>query len=279
MLNFASHELGEWRENSNFDFGSTAAPTKSNRTKSSAPVKILADKIRPPQADGAEASAVVRRPRLFAHLEKSLAHFSATLVTGRTGTGKTALAAEFARRGTTANGEKFDAVAWYKAETTDCDWTVFLSYFAESLQSCKSDSGATDARETAAKIDGSQSVTDALAVQFAALDAEKPLLIVLDDLHSVFDCRWFAEFFNALLGLPAPNVRLLLLARSQPAFPLWRLRSKHALDVLDEKLLAFTPDETIEFFKNYKLSQKAARFAHKNSYGRIAKLKEIAEKR
>ena len=272
MLNFASHELGDWRENNNsFDF--TSAPPQ---TKSSA-VKILADKIRLPQTAAEDASIVVRRPRLFAHLEKSLAHFSATLLTGRTGTGKTALAAEFAERG--LKNEDVACVAWYKAETTDSDWKVFSSYFAESLQPCKTDFNQSKSNKNLAQIGGDQTVTDALAVQFAALDAEKPLLIVLDDLHSVFDAEWFVEFFNALLSLPAPNVRLLLLARSQPPFPLWRLRSKHALDVLDEKLLAFTSDETVEFFQNYKLSQNAARFAHKSAYGRIAKLKKIAEKK
>lgn len=273
MLNFASHELSELPENNNsFDFVSVSARKKSDA------VKIIADKICAPAAAQVEAATAVRRPRLFAHLEKSLAHFSATLLTGRTGTGKTALAADFAQRGT-KNGD-YAAVAWYRTETTDGDWTVFLSYFAESLRSCKTDFNRSKSKKTSAcKIGDGQTVTDALAAQFAALDAEKPLLIVLDDLHSVFDAEWFAEFFNALLSLPAPNVRLLLLARSQPPFPLWRLRSKHALDVLDEKLLAFTPDETVEFFKHYKLSQNAARFAHKSAYGRIAKLKQIAEKK
>lgn len=276
MLSFASHELSEWRENgaNNLDFTGVSASAKTSA------VKILAEKIRVPQtANEADAAAalLVRRPRLSAHLEKSLAHFSATLLTGRTGTGKTALAADFARRGA-ANGD-FDCVAWYKADATDGNWTVFSSYLAESLEPCRRDSKSAKANKTNARKNESESVTDALAAQFAALDADKSFLIVLDDLHSVFDADWFNEFFNALLSLPAPNVRLLLLARSQPPFPLWRLRSKHALDLVDEKLLAFTPDETVEFFKKYKLSQNAAKFAHKSVYGRIAKLKEIAEKK
>jgi hypothetical protein len=98
-------------------------------------------------------------------------------------------------------------------------------------------------------------------------------------LHSVYDADWFVEFFNALLALPTANVRVLLLARSAPPFPLWRLRSKHVLDVVDEKLLAFTVPETIELFRNYRLSENAARVAHKRAYGRIAKIKEIAEKK
>lgn len=274
MLNFASNELSDLRENNNsFDFVSHSKQSKPSR------IKILAEKICVPQVSEEETSIVVRRPRLFAHLEKSLAHFSATLLTGRTGTGKTALAAEFARH--VAQKEDASRVAWYKTETTDGEWKVFLSYFAESLlAAAANDCEALRPNHIDAPVFvDKESVTDALAAQFAALDEEKPLLIVLDDLHSVFDADWFAEFFNALLSLPAPNVRLLMLARSQPSFPLWRLRSKHALDVMDEKLLAFTPEETVEFFRNYSLSQNAAQFAHKSAYGRIAKIKEIAEKK
>ena len=272
MLNFASHELTELRETGadSFNFpGASSTSTTPAPTKAGAG-KIIEDKIRIPRADEEDARVAVRRPRLAAHLEKSLAHFSATLLTGRTGTGKTALAADFAR------GD-FRRVAWFKADATDVDWTVFSSYFAERLRAGREENFAA-ARKTSGE-ENAQTVTDALAAQFAALDAEQSLLIVLDDLHSVFDAEWFNEFFNALLSLPAPNVRLLLLARSQPPFPLWRLRSKHALDLVDEKLLAFTADETVEFFKRFKLSKTAARTAHKSAYGRIAKLKEIAEKK
>jgi ATP/maltotriose-dependent transcriptional regulator MalT len=282
MLNFASHELGELRESdaSGLDFAranAAASTKKPSPAKKMSAVKIIADKIRLPQAGQQEAAHAVRRPRLFAHLEKSLAHFSATLITGRTGTGKTALAADYARRGL-ERGD-FAAVAWYKPDATDAEWATFFSYFTESLRSvCAPERSVESKSEKKARVEN-ESVTDALARQLGALDEEKPLLIVLDDLHTVFDLDWFAEFFGALLSLPAPNVRVLLLARSQPPFPLLRLRSKHALDLVDEKLLAFTTDETVEFFKNYKLPQSTARTAHKIAYGKIAKLKEIAEKK
>ncbi len=275
MLNFASHELSEWRESGVNGFDFVSAPTTNGNSN---PVKIIADKIRIPLAGQAETAHAVRRPRLFAHLEKSLAQFSATFLTGRTGTGKTALAAEFARRGLESGA--FARVAWYKTGATDGDWATFSSYLAESLRFCGAVSAKSKTNKRAQINRGeSETVTDALDAQLAALDAKKPLLIVLDDLHSVFDAEWFTEFFNAALSLPAPNVRILLLARTAPPFPLWRLRSKHALDVMDEKLLAFTPDETIEFFKHYKLPQSTARSAHKIAYGKIAKLKEIAEKK
>lgn len=258
MLNFASNELIELSEiNYNFDYSST--PT-THRTDA---VKILAEKISLPMT-----KAEIERQRLFTHLEKSLAQFSSTLVTGRVGTGKTALALDFAK-------QKNYAVAWYKIEMTDCDWKVFLGYLTQSLRQFQVNSEyAAQPAETE-----NLSVTDSLASLFARVETEKPLLVVLDDLHSVYDCDWFGEFFNALLSLPTQNVRVLMLARSAPPFPLWRLRSKHVLDVVDEKLLAFTVPETIELFRHYKLSENAARSAHKRAFGRIAKLREIAEKK
>ncbi|HXG83907.1 MAG TPA: AAA family ATPase [Pyrinomonadaceae bacterium] len=259
MLNFASHELDDWRE-TNQTFEQFPAPSK----KKIETVKILADKIVIPVV-----SAEIARPRLSAHLKKSLRNFSATLVTGRAGTGKTAFAADFIR-------QNAYSAAWYKADTTDTDWKVFLQYLSESLRPYKSEA-VTEAGENKQSTNAeSQSVTESLAAQFAVLDTEKPLLVVLDDLHSVFDADWFGEFFNGLLSLPAPNVRLLLLARAAPSFPLWRLRSKQVLDVMDEKLMAFTLEETIKLFQKYKLPRKAARLAHKRAYGRIAKLKEVA---
>jgi len=265
MMTFDSYDLSEWREmSSSFEYAS-ATPAIKTSTES---VKLFADKMCIPQNSGE-----IKRRRLIVHLENSLEQFSATLIMGRTGTGKTTLAADFAQQ----IGHN---VAWYKAETTDSNWKVFLSYFAESLRQSRLDCepskvfGLKQKDET-----DSLSVTESLAAKFAALEFETPLLIVIDDLHSVFDAEWFAEFFNALLSLRTQNVQLLLLARTAPPFPLWRLRSKQVLGVMDEKLLAFNLEETTELFANYGLGLKAAQAAEKLTYGRIGKLKQIAEER
>jgi ATP/maltotriose-dependent transcriptional regulator MalT len=262
MVNFASNELGGLSEiNHSFEYVSAPKCIKT------AAVKIFAEKIRVP-----ETHAEIERQRLILHLGKSLAQFSSTLITGRIGTGKTTLAAEFVK-------QKNYAVAWYNTETIDSDWKVFLGYLTESLCRCQDDSKSLrDCEAQFGEIEN-LSVTESLAVRFAAIETKKPLLVVLDDLHSVYDADWFTEFFNALLSLPTPNVRILMLARSAPSFPLLRLRSKHVLDVVDEGLLAFTVPETIELFRHYQLSENAARVAHKRAYGKVAKLREIAEKK
>lgn len=266
MLTLASDELGEWGE-SNTNLKLTSALPENKRPETSDSLKLFADKLCVPPI-----AARVERPRLTVHLENSLEQFSATLIAGRAGTGKTALAADYARRADYN-------VAWYKVETADGDWRVFYSYLAASLnQFCTvSPAFSNIAAEPRARTFVAP-MTESLTSQIALGATEKPLLIVLDDLHSVFDARWFTEFFYSfVLSLPAA-VDLLLIARATPPLPLWRLRSKQVLGILDEKLLAFTLEETIELFKGCKLSAGAARAAHKRAYGRIAKLVEFIGK-
>ena len=228
-MNFASHELSEWRESNNY-YEFTPSKPESKPVIKVDSVKLFADKLRVPKV-----AEPIARPRLMEHLEKSLKQFSATIIAGRAGTGKTALAADFAR-------QTDCCVSWYKVETADSDWKVFSRYLSASLDlNCSevdshSERGAMEVSAT----------SESLAAQFVKAAEEKPVLIVLDDLHSVFDADWFSDFFNGFVPLLAPNVHLLLIARTLPPLQqLWRLRSKQVLGVMDEKLLSFTQYETI----------------------------------
>lgn len=263
MMNFASQEMSEWRESNNY-YEVTLPRTENKPVIKADSVKLFADKLCVPIV-----AEPIARPRLTEHLEKSLAQFSATIIAARAGTGKTVLAADYAR-------QSAPCVAWYKVETADSDWKVFSRYLSASLDLNCADA---DSQSDAAGMEVS-AASESLAAQFVHAAEEKPVLIVLDDLHSIFDAGWFGEFFNSFVPLLAPNVRLLLIARTLPPLQqLWRLRSKQILGVMDEKLLSFTQDETIEFFRNHKLSPTEARSAHKSAYGKIARLEEIIEKK
>lgn len=258
-MHFASQELNDWGESNNyFEFTPSSSEKKSKMKIDS--VKLFADKLRVPQVSGQ-----IERPRIVEHLEKSLAQFSATLVTGRAGTGKTVLAADF------ANQSDF-CVAWYKVETADSDWKVFSSYLLGSINENCSEKNPIHSEEIQIP-----QMTESLAAQFAEAAKEKPLLIVLDDLHSIFDADWFSDFFNSFVQSLGRDVHLLMIARTLPPIPLWRLRSKQVLGVMDEKLLAFNSEETVELFRKHKLSPQIARTAQKIAYGKISKLEEIIE--
>jgi hypothetical protein len=67
------------------------------------------------------------RPRLLGLLQSSLNSCTSTIINGRAGTGKTLLAADFARR----SGRR---VAWYKVNASDGDLRVFFPYLIESVR-------------------------------------------------------------------------------------------------------------------------------------------------
>jgi len=230
---------------------------------------ILWEKLCVPLAN----KSLIDRPRLDEMLERSLSQFGATLISGRAGTGKSALAGSFANARRNA--------AWYSLESSDLDWKTFSRHFSACV--LKSLSSEELLKVDLAYSDDSSlpGVSRYLAALFSKVEwlhSNKELLIVLDDLHKIFDAEWFGDFFNLLLYSLPSETQLLLLCRSKPPKPLWRLRSKQMLNVIDEKLLAFNVRETEQLFRASGLTKKSAHEAYAGSFGRISKLIEIAAK-
>jgi len=235
-----------------------AKPSKGERDG----VHILNEKLEIPYCAG-----LIERPRLIEKLDRSLSHFAATLISGRAGTGKTSIATAYARTRKTA--------AWFTVESSDIDWNVFASYLEASVLR------VVGSRKTVG--DSLPAVTNSSPAAIALFllnivseleTAEKdhrPLL-VLDGIHHLFDADWFGGFFNILQPSLSETADLLLLCRSKPPNPLWRLRSKQQLDVIDEKTLAFDRDETILLLKQVGRSQAEATRIHAETFGRVSKL-------
>ena len=257
-MTFSLHENNEFSEATrHFEVNSTL-PKKTGRTTNEY-VHLFAEKLKIP-----EFKKNISRPRLNHLLAKSSEQFGATLICGRAGTGKTVLAADFAR--------SYENVAWVSVDSTDADWDNFSKYLNASVFGSgpgQMDFSGEDAGSTATKI------SDFFGRLFSRIvenQSGRPLLIVLDDVHHVFDAEWFDDFFNLLLYSLVPDAHLLLLCRSKPSYPLWRLRSKQILNVIDEKLLALNVDETEELYKKYGLARENAKKAHRDCFGRLSKL-------
>jgi len=227
------------------------------------PVSLIEEKFYIP-----EYAQMLDRERLFELLERSVKLYGATLISGRAGTGKTVLAAGFARRQLTAS--------WYSIEPADCDWGEFLSSFVASLFG---PSKATFKLTSDVPPDEAAQA-DLLSSCFKKLGQRRfmgPRLIVLDNIHHLFDAFWFAGFFRQLVLSLDKNVRLLMLCRSKPSAPLWRMRSKQMLNVIDESLLYFSESETKEFCRVNGLPENLAVDAHRRSFGRAASLTKLMD--
>jgi len=220
----------------------------------------LGEKLRIP-----ETVSSIQRPRLNEMLELSAGQYGATLISGRAGTGKTWLAADFAR----CHGN----ASWYSLDPTDIEWGVFSHYFSECVKSSGKNRGsANDADLLQGNI--AQFLADCFPPQKRSA-TKKPTLLALDNVHHIFDAEWFCDFFNLLIASMPPNTHLLMLCRSRPPAPLWRLRSKQMLNVIDEKLLAFTRGETKEFFIMHEMPEQLADLVQRESFGRISKIKQF----
>jgi LuxR family maltose regulon positive regulatory protein len=105
---------------------------------------------------------------------------------------------------------------------------------------------------------------------------DEPLLIVIDDLHQVCDANWLVPFFHRLLPLLPSDVHMLITSRAIPPAPLWRMRSKQTLFVIDEETLAFTRSEALELFQKEGLTPEQATIAFERCHGRAAGLANLA---
>jgi ATP/maltotriose-dependent transcriptional regulator MalT len=223
-------------------------------------VQVIPEKITPP----AELPRVSRE-RLLRTLAESMEGCNSTIVAGRAGTGKTMLATDFARR----SGRR---VAWYKLDAPDSELSVFLRHLCAGLAKARPGFGA----QTLERLGGGAASDDVpLAVEclvYELLEANEPVLVVIDDLHLVYDAEWMVPFFRRWLPLLPPEVHVMLLGRSLPPTPLWRMRSKQTLCVLEEETLAFTLEEARGLYASYGLPSERAGVALHETRGRAATL-------
>jgi LuxR family maltose regulon positive regulatory protein len=212
----------------------------------------------------------VSRLRLLKLLAENLVSCNGTIINGRAGTGKTTLATDFVRHA----GRP---VSWYKVDAADRDLRLFCEYLSATLQQQRISIDAERLLQITDTIESDRAELLAEAFVFQLSEGKpEPLLIVIEDLHLVYDADWVVPFFRRLLSLLPVNVHLLITCRCLPPAPLWRLRSKQMLRVVDESELAFNLEEAIALFQTYGLGDEPARIAWHRTNGRAATISEFA---
>jgi LuxR family maltose regulon positive regulatory protein len=238
-------------------------------------MKLIASKITIPTE-----SPRVCRQGLLDTLRGNLESCHATVINGRAGTGKTMLAIDFVQR-------HVRRAAWYKVDAPDMSLPVFMEYLVASVARVRPGFGR-ETLERQAQSFGTGGVYGAGVrgeSDFAGLaetfvyDLERkaePLVLVIDDLHLIYDADWVIPFFHRLLLLLPAEIHMLILGRGLPPAPMWRLRSKQRLFVITEQMLAFTQTEAEELFSGYGFDAEDASSALKRTNGRAADLHAAA---
>lgn len=244
-------------------------------------MKIITSKVTIPN----ETPGICRQ-RLLDTLRENLESCHATVINGRAGTGKTMLATDFVRR-------HVGRAAWYKVDAPDISLPVFIEYLVASVAcvrpgfgrqtlDCQARSfinGRTDRNGGIGRIEAGGEFNIAALAEAYVYDLERraePLVLVIDDLHLIYDADWVIPFFHRLLPLLPSETHMLILGRGLPPAPMWRLRSKQRLFVINEHMLAFTQAEAEELFSGYGLGAEDARLALDRTGGRAAGLHAAA---
>src|SRR5205085_1307674 len=163
-------------------------------------------------------------------------------------------------------------------DAADADVRVFAQYLVAAVRAQHPGFG----RKTLALLPATRTpeeaalLAESFVYEMTMLEADEPLLVVLDDLHLVYDADWFVHFFHRLLPLLPAEAHMLLAGRTLPPAPLWRLRSKQTLRVIDEAALLFTHTEVSELLASYGLGPEAAGSVCANARGRAGALDAAA---
>lgn len=229
-------------------------------------MQIILDKITTP---GEQPR--LSRVRLLNMLHGSISNCTSTIINGRAGTGKSLLAADFAHR----CGRR---ISWYKVDAADGELTVFFKYLVESVRRWRPGFGQANLMKLVetATLEDIPLLAEAFVYELLEQKGE-PLLIVIDDLHLVYDAEWVVPFFRRLLPLLPAEAHMLITGRSLPPAPLWRMRSKQTLCVIEEPTLSFTELETKRLFQSYGLTETQASTALKQTRGRALLLDTMAQ--
>ena len=191
---------------------------------------LLASKLHVPRLQ----PAFVARPRLVGRLDEGLAH-GLILVCAPAGFGKTALLADWAKRGR--------PVAWLSLDPADNDPARFWRHAVAALDRIR-----PGISERVGPLLGPpaprsyEGLITALINEFAARPGEDESVLVVDDFHLIDSQPVHTSLEFLLVHLP-PGLRLVLASRADPPLALARLRAGRQLAELRANELRFTADE------------------------------------
>ncbi|MCB0153569.1 MAG: AAA family ATPase [Anaerolineae bacterium] len=184
----------------------------------------------------------VPRPRLLAKLAIQ-PQTRLILVSAPAGYGKTTLVTAWLRQ-LAAAGEA--QVCWLALDEEDSDPQQFFRYLAAAVQPLPGVQSALPHLLQANQTIAAKTMLKAFVQDVTAISV--PFLLVLDDYHAL-DSAEIEEGLAALLERMPPQMTLILTSRSDPGFPISRLRARGQLIELRASDLRFTEAEAAHFLQ------------------------------
>ncbi|NQD92424.1 AAA family ATPase [Pseudomonas sp. CrR25] len=197
---------------------------------------LLRSKLMPPQAP----VDYLTRPQVEAALSAH-PHARLLLIAAPAGFGKTSALVALARSRVDAGG----AVAWLSLDPEDDEPARFFQQLIEALAAQLPGVGAEALSylQNTMRVPAA-AVMESLLVDLARLD--KPLLLILDDLHLIQNAELLAAL-NRLIKFAPSGFVLAIGSRAQPALNLATLRAKGLLVEFGERDLRLSESETRDY--------------------------------
>jgi LuxR family maltose regulon positive regulatory protein len=178
---------------------------------------------------------LVFRQRLINQLNAGLQR-KLTIVSAPTGYGKTTLISSWLH-------ETKISSAWLSLDEDDNDPIRFFQYFISALQRIIPTLGGDLVGPLQGRLSFDTSIN--LLINEIAEHAD-PFAVVLDDFHLI-DSQVVLDIITFLVERMPPQMHLVLLSRTDPPFPLARLRARNQLVEIRAEQLRFTLDEIAVF--------------------------------
>jgi LuxR family maltose regulon positive regulatory protein len=201
----------------------------------SGPRHIPLAKITPPRL----GVPLLARPRLSAVITQGVRR-RLTLLTAEAGYGKTALLLA-------ALPALDRPAAWVTLDHGETDPNIFAATMAAAVERACPEAPSFVDRVLLTGPD--QAAVRALLVEL--LDEAPPLVVVLDDVHTVEDSAAVVGLVEGLLGALPPHIHLILASRTKPPLDgLPRLLVQGDAVTVGRDALRFTPDEVAEVLRS-----------------------------
>ncbi|MBK8900576.1 MAG: AAA family ATPase [Anaerolineaceae bacterium] len=182
---------------------------------------------------------LVERPRLLEKLATK-PQTKLILVSAPAGYGKTTLVTTWLRQ---LDGVP---VCWLSLDEDDGDPQQFFRYLAAVIRPLPNAQSSLPQLLQANQTIPARTLMKAFVHDLASLPT--PFILVLDDYHAI-DSAAIDEALPVLLDLMPPQMTLVLTSRSDPGFPISRLRARGELVELRADELRFTEAEAAQFLQ------------------------------